>query len=112
MSERKSDGENVKNDRKTKPWLFGPGNSGRPKGARNKRSLLVEAILSEDIEAIARAVSRAAFQGDVQACRVILDRLCPPRTGRPVQFPTPSTDLGVAGSITATFRHVLQATAT
>src|SRR5215217_8031542 len=82
---------------------FPPGSPGRPKGSRNKRTVLAEQIMSEDLEAITRAVSRAALQGDVQAARVVLDRLVPIRRGRPVEFPKASAEIGTAGAIAESF---------
>src|SRR4051812_35967785 len=86
----------VNNESKTGSRLFQPGNPGRPRGSRNKRTLLAERIMDEDLEAIARAVSSAAQNGDMHAAKIILDRLAPARRGRPVQFDVPAT-LDAAG---------------
>src|SRR5688572_5346558 len=81
--------DRVNNTRKTRGRPFSPGNSGRPKGAKNKRTILVENIFAEDLEAIARAINAAAKDGDMQAARIIIDRLAPARRGRPVRFQAP-----------------------
>jgi len=98
-----------RNERKTRGRPFQEGNPGRPFGSRNKRTLLAEQIMGEDLEAVARAVSRAAQNGDMQAARIILDRLAPIRRGRPVQFEMPaSLD---AGGIAEAFAAILRSMA-
>jgi hypothetical protein len=84
-----SDGpiENAGN-RRGRPFQKGQG--GRPKGSRNRRSLLAEKLMSADLEAVTRSVVRAAIGGDMQAARIILDRMMPGRRGRSVTFPLPS----------------------
>jgi hypothetical protein len=99
----------VKNGAKTRGKPFQPGNAGRPKGARNKRTLLAEQIMAEGLESVARAIVEAAQGGDMSAARIIVDRLAPIRKGRPVQFELPAgTD---AGGLSAAFDAVLRAVA-
>lgn len=70
-------------------WLPGQsGNpAGRPKGAKNKKTALVEAFENEG-SAIARKVIEAALAGDMQAANICLSRLSPPLRARAekVQF--------------------------
>src|ERR1700730_17667187 len=47
---------------------------------------MAEALLGQDIEAVIAKVIRKAKSGDMQAARLILDRIMPPRRGRPVKF--------------------------
>src|SRR3954469_23570772 len=101
--------DDVNNDPKTRGRPFQQGNPGRPFGSRNKRTLLAEQIMGEDLEAVARAVSNAAQNGDMQAARTILDRLAPIRRGRPVQFAMPAI-LDAAG-IAEAFATVLRSMA-
>ena len=56
---------------------FAKGNPGRPKGAKNKATLLVEALLSGDAEQITRALARRAALGDIAAIKLCLERLVP-----------------------------------
>ena len=63
-----------------------PRSRGRPKGARNKKTVIVEQIMSGEGAAITRSVITAALNGDMTACKIILDRIAPIRRGRPVQF--------------------------
>jgi hypothetical protein len=96
----------VKNAQKTRGRPFPPGNDGRPKGARNKRTCLAEQIMSEDLESVARAVVREAQNGDMQAAKLVLDRVAPGRRGRPVEFTLPAeTD---AAGISVAFDTVLK----
>src|SRR5215218_4900464 len=49
-----------KNARKTRGRPFRPGNPGRPKGARNKTTLAVDALLDGEAEAITRTAVEMA----------------------------------------------------
>jgi len=70
-------------------WLPGQsGNpSGRPKGSKNRKTLLIEEF-EKDGSAIARVVIDAALAGDMQAANLVLQRLSPPLRARSekVQF--------------------------
>jgi hypothetical protein len=68
---------------------FGTGNAGRPKGARNKATQAVQALLEGEAEALSRKAVEMALAGDSTALRLCLDRLAPPRKDSPVQFPLP-----------------------
>jgi hypothetical protein len=102
--------ERVNNERKTRGRPFQHGNPGRPVGSRNKRTLLAEQIMGADLEAVVRAVSHAAQNGDMQAAKIILDRLAPIRRGRPVQFEMPATldGAGLAEAFTAILRSMAE----
>ena len=64
--------------------------SGRPRGSRNKTTVLVEKLLADDAEAVARSVIVAARAGDMAAARIVLDRLCPVRRDQPIEIDLPS----------------------
>jgi hypothetical protein len=68
---------------------FTAGNAGRPKGARNKATQAVLALLEGEAEALSRKAVEMALAGDSVALRLCLDRLAPPRKDSPVQFPLP-----------------------
>lgn len=51
--------------------------AGRPKGVRNKRSLIAEAFEQQG-SAVAQRVLDAALDGDLGACSLVLARLEPP----------------------------------
>lgn len=60
-----------------------------PKGARNKATQAVLALLDGEAEALGRKAVEMALAGDSVALRLCLDRLAPPRKDNPVQFPLP-----------------------
>jgi Family of unknown function (DUF5681) len=60
--------------------------SGRPRGARHKTTLAVEAILDGEAEALTRKAIELAIAGDTTALRLCLERISPPRKDRPVAF--------------------------
>ncbi|WP_256345643.1 DUF5681 domain-containing protein [Pseudomonas sp. PD9R] len=73
---------------------FAPGYSGNP-GGRSGQTQAIRAQLAAGADAVTRKVLAAAKKGDMQACRLILERLVPPLkpTSEPVQFELDDTDL-------------------
>ncbi|WP_460164293.1 DUF5681 domain-containing protein [Pseudomonas sp. S2_F03] len=73
---------------------FAPGHSGNP-GGRSGQTQAIRAQLAAGADAVTRKVLAAAKKGDMQACRLILERLVPPikPTSEPVQFEFDDTDL-------------------
>jgi hypothetical protein len=82
--------ETRKNATKTRGKPFAKGNPGRPRGSRNKTTELAEKLLAEDVECVIEAVITTARNGDMTACKIILDRLVPIRRGRPIEIKLPS----------------------
>ena len=74
---------------------FKPGVSGnpagKPKGARNHTTRAVLALLDDGVLAVTKAVLEAAKQGDLAACRIVLERIIPPCRERPVDISLPGT---------------------
>jgi hypothetical protein len=66
--------------------------AGRPRGSRNRATLLMEGLLADDAEAIGRKAIAMAKQGDMAAIRLCMDRLAPARKGQPVAFELPPLD--------------------
>jgi hypothetical protein len=66
--------------------------AGRPRGSRNRATLLMEGLLADDAEAIGRKAIEMAKQGDMAAIRLCMDRLSPARKGQPVAFELPPLD--------------------
>jgi hypothetical protein len=66
--------------------------AGRPRGSRNRATLLMEGLLADDAEAIGRKAIAMAKQGDMAAIRLCMDRLAPPRKSEPVDFELPPLD--------------------
>lgn len=62
---------------------FKKGKSGNPrgkaKGAKHKASLMAEMLFEADVEEICRHVVNQAKEGNMQAAKIILDRLLPRR---------------------------------
>lgn len=79
---------------------FKPGNPGRPKGARNRTTLAIEALLDGQHEALTQAAIHKALEGDTAALRLCLDRLAPPRKDAPISFELPSIS-SAADTVTA-----------
>jgi len=75
---------------KTRGRPFRPGNSGRPKGARHKITLAVEALFDGDAEKLTRKAIEKALEGDTTALRLCLDRIAPPRKDRTITFELPT----------------------
>ena len=63
--------------------------TGRPRGARNKRTLALENIMEGESEEITRKVMEMAKGGHMGAIRLVIDRLAPVQKDRPVDFELP-----------------------
>ncbi len=68
---------------------FRPGNSGRPRGAKNQTTRLVEHLVDGDAEKIVRKLIELAKGGNVRCLEIALDRIAPKRSGRPIDFQLP-----------------------
>jgi hypothetical protein len=71
------------------PHRFGPGNPGRPKGARHKATIAAETLLDGEAKALTRKCMELAKAGDTVALRLCLERILPVRKDRPVSFDIP-----------------------
>ena len=74
--------------------------AGKPKGVRNRATLMAEKLMQDDAEQVVRAVVEKAKQGDMTAARLIIERIAPVRKGRPITVDLPdaktSADLAAA----------------
>jgi hypothetical protein len=69
--------------------------TGRQLGARNKSTLWLDAVNSEDTERVIHVVQEKAEKGDMYAAALLLARTWPRRRGRPIQLDLPPvTDTG------------------
>ena len=79
--------------RQTKHWQFKAGQSGnptgRPKGSRNQATLAAQALLEGEIEAISRKVVELAKEGDMQAIKLVLERVVPPCRDKAISMSLP-----------------------
>lgn len=97
----------------SKPGAFIRGQSGnpkgRPKGARHKTTLAMEALLAGEAEGLTRKAIELAQDGDTVALRLCLDRLMPVREDRPVPFALPPIE--TAADLTKATEALLAAVA-
>jgi hypothetical protein len=72
---------------------FVPGVSGNPAGkkpgTRHRATRLAEKLMTDDAEAVVKAVMAAAKGGDMTAARLVLDRIAPPCREAPVNLDLP-----------------------
>ena len=103
MSE--NDRKNGKKTGRDEKGRFGPGNPGKPKGARHKATVAALALLDGQAEAITRRAIEQALGGDTTALKLCLERILPAR--RDVPLPE-GVDLGgeLATDIDAIIRAV------
>lgn len=83
-------------EKKQKPHLFQPGQSGnpkgRPRGSRHKSLLLIEQMIDEQAKDICQIVIDAAKGGDLQAAKILIDRMIPPKKDRPINLELPQLE--------------------
>ena len=97
--------EQPKNNGRNSDGTFANGNSGspgKPRGAKNHATRLVEALLDGQATELTNRAVELAMAGDASVMRALLDRLCPPRRERTVDITLPSiksaTDLIAAAA--------------
>ena len=79
--------------------------AGRPRGARNRTTVLLENVLADDAEAITRKAIELAKAGEIAAIRMCMDRLAPAPKHEPVVFDLPPLDTA-ADSVAAAAKLV------
>ena len=78
----------MKNGRNT-AGKFTSGNSGRPKGARNKKTLAIQSLLEGQAEALTQTAISKALDGDSMALRLCMERIAPAPKDNTVAFTLP-----------------------
>jgi len=68
---------------------FTAGNSGRPKGSRNKATLVIESLLQGQAEALTQTAVTKSLEGDSVALRLCMERIAPAPKDQPVSFILP-----------------------
>ena len=63
--------------------------AGKPRGARHKTTVAIEGLMGKYGEQVAARVIKRASDGDMTAARLVLERIAPPRRGRPVRLKLP-----------------------
>ena len=81
----------MKNGRNT-GGKFTSGNSGRPKGAKNKKTLAIESLLEGQGEALTQTAISKALEGDGLALRLCMERIAPAPKDKVVSFPIPEVE--------------------
>ena len=93
----------MKNGRNT-AGQFTTGNTGRPKGSRNKATIAIESLLKGQAEALTQTAVNKALEGDSVALRLCMERIAPAPRDQPVSFILPKMHnaldaLEAAGSV-------------
>ena len=79
----------MKNGRNT-AGQFSTGNSGRPRGSRNKTTLAIESLLQGQAEALTQTAIKKALEGDSIGLRLCMDRIAPPPKDATITFSMPN----------------------
>ena len=79
----------MKNGRNT-AGHFSAGNSGRPRGSRNKATLAIEGLLEGQAEALTQTAFTKALEGDSMALRLCMERIAPAPKDQAVSFSLPN----------------------
>jgi len=87
----------MKNGRNT-AGKFTSGNSGRPKGARNKKTLAIVSLLEGQAEALTQTAISKALEGDGLALRLCMERISPAPKDKAVSFPLPDMNAAMDAS--------------
>src|SRR5262249_58459616 len=66
--------------------------AGRRRGSRNRTTILMQSLLEDDGEALARKAIELAKGGDLAALRMCMDRLVPARKHEPIAVDLPRLD--------------------
>ena len=81
---------------KQRDHLFQQGQSGnpegRPRGARNKATIVAESLLDGEAETITRRCMDLALEGDSTALRLCLSRILPVRRERAIALDLPALE--------------------
>ena len=75
----------MKNGRNT-AGQFASGNTGRPKGSRNKATIAIESLLQGQAEALTQTAVTKALEGDSLALRLCMERIAPAPKDKLVSF--------------------------
>ena len=80
---------------------FSAGNTGRPKGSRNKATLAIESLLKGQAEALTQTAVTKALEGDSVALRLCMERVAPAPKDQPVSFSLPKMKNEMDASVAA-----------
>jgi hypothetical protein len=77
---------------------FAAGNTGRPKGSRNKATHAIESLLQGQAEALTQTAVTKALEGDSIALRLCMERIAPAPKDKAVVFNLPKMNKAVDAS--------------
>jgi Family of unknown function (DUF5681) len=83
--------------------------AGRPRGARNRSTILLQKLLEGDAEAIVGRAISMAKSGNIAAIRICMERLAPARRNDVIEFEIPP--LGKAADTVAAAAAIVAAVA-
>ena len=78
----------MKNGRNT-AGQFASGNTGRPKGSRNKTTITIESLLQGQADALTQTAATKALEGDSLALKLCMERIATALKDQPVSFSLP-----------------------
>jgi len=86
-----SPAENTGDKQRGRPFQKGQSGNpkGKPKGRRNKATMIAEALLDGQAERLIHKAIEMALEGDTVALKICLERILPPRRDRPVRLTLP-----------------------
>ena len=99
-----SDRNEPKNTDRKADGTFGPGNPGKPRGARTKATKLALGLIDDHAGRLTETLIEAALGGDMVALKVCIERIAPARKDAPIEFDLPQMEAAAdaakaAGSI-------------
>lgn len=75
---------------------FQKGQSGNPKGkvkgTKNKATCFIESLMQSELNNIGQKLVELAMAGNLQAIKLVLDRIMPPKTSRSIQIEMPKIE--------------------
>jgi hypothetical protein len=74
---------------------------GRPKGSRNKTTLIAQALIDGQAEALVKKAVQLALEGDLTCLRICLERLVPQKKDAPIEIDLP--DISTVANIPKLF---------
>lgn len=95
-----------------KNWLFKKGQSGnpsgRPKGSKNKASLLAKELIEAETESIIKKLIEIAKEGDLQAIKLVIERLLPPIKEQPFYTSSELPKINNLNDVNASYAYLVQ----
>jgi hypothetical protein len=94
MNKKHTFAENTAIKQRGKPFLKGASGNpiGRPKGSLNHATRAAMSLLEGEAEVITRKAIELAVAGDMQAIKLVVERIIPVRKERPICIPLPAIE--------------------